>query len=126
MRVLVDSSVWIDFFCRRNSSNRLPSLLTEDIAVVNRLVMAEIVPALKIKKDRRTIALLELLVSYDLHIDWAEIIELQTRFVKEFKYFVGITDLIIFQNACDNDLIIYSFDRDIIGLCKLNKYPCLE
>lgn len=126
MRILIDSSVWIDFFRRKNSPNRLAALLTEDLAVVNRLVMAEIVPALRIKGNKRMIGLLKLLVSYDLRIDWDELIELQTRFVKEFKYFVGITDLIIFQNARDNDLVIYSFDRDMIRLCKLNKYGILE
>ena len=126
MRVLIDSSVWIDFFRRTSPANRLPSLLTEDLAVVNELVMAEIVPALKVKRDKKTIALLELLISYPINIDWNEIIDLQARFVKEFKYFAGIADLIIFQNACQNDLVMYSFDRDMIGLCKLNKHSFLE
>jgi predicted nucleic acid-binding protein len=126
MRVLVDSSVWVDFFRRKNPKNRLPALLAEDLAVVNRLVMTELVSALKIKKDRNTISLLNLLINYDLYINWNEIIDLQTRFVRQFKNFVGIIDMIIFQNARDNDLIIYSFDRDMIRLCKLNNYTFLR
>lgn len=126
MRVLTDSSVWIDFFRRTNSANRLPPLLAEDLAAVNDVVMAEIVPALRVKRDKKTIALLKIVISYPIHIDWNEIIDLQTRFVKEFKYFVSITDLIIFQNARQNDLVMYSLDRDMIGLCKLNKHSFLE
>jgi len=125
MKVLVDSSVWIDFFRRKNSKNRLPALLKEDLVVVNQLIIAELVPALEVKKDKQTIALLRLLLCHDIIIDWNEIIETQTRFVKAFKYFVGIADLIIFQNAHKNDLMLYSLDKDIVRLCELNKHPIL-
>ncbi|MCL5268525.1 MAG: hypothetical protein M1469_10545 [Bacteroidetes bacterium] len=126
MKVLVDSSVWIDFFRRRNSANQLPVLLREDLAVVNQLIMAEIVPALEIRKQKSTIADLKILTIYEMNINWDEIVKLQIRFVKEFKYFVAITDLAIFQNARENDLVLYSPDRDLISLCKMTRHTSLK
>ena len=77
MKVLVDSSVWIDFFRRRNSANQLPVLLREDLAVVNQLIMAEIVPALEIRKQKSAIADLKILTNYEMNINWDELVKLQ-------------------------------------------------
>lgn len=126
MKVLVDSSVWIDFFRRKNSANQLPELLRADLAVVNQLIMAEIVPALEIRKQRSAIADMNILPNYEMNINWDEIVRLQIRFVKEFRYFVAITDLAIFQNARENDLVLYSFDRDLISLCKMTRHASLK
>jgi predicted nucleic acid-binding protein len=100
--------------------------LREDLAVVNQLIMAEIVPALEIRKQKSAIADLKILTNYEMNISWDEIVKLQIRFVKEFKYFVAITDLAIFQNARENDLVLYSFDRDLISLCKMTRHTFLK
>lgn len=119
MKVLVDSSVWIDFFRRKNTSNRLHELLLEDLVVTNSLILAEIIPALKVKKRKDIIDLLKLVESYPMETDWEDVVDIQLKFVNEFKYLVGISDILIFQNAQQNELMIYSYDQDVHRLCEL-------
>ncbi len=126
MRVLVDSSVWIDFFRRKNESNRLGFLLAEDLVVTNSLVLAEIVPALRLKKRKDVIRLLNILEAHEIKADWNEVIDIQMKFVSRFNYFVGISDILIFQNSIQNDLMLYSFDRDVIRLCELHNQKLLK
>ena len=46
MSILVDSSVWIDFFRNKNSKNQLPQLLSEDLVFTNDIILAELIPSL--------------------------------------------------------------------------------
>ena len=94
--------------------------------MVNQLIMAEIVPALEIRKQKSAIGDLKILPNYEMNINWDQIVRLQIRFVKEFRYFVVITDLAIFQNARENDLVLYSYDRDLISLCKMTRHATLK
>lgn len=125
MNILADSSVWIDFFRRKNEENRLPFYLSNDLIVINDLILSEIVPALKIKKQNDTIKFLQIILKSPLSINWDEIIELQFSFIKKHNHFIGIPDLIIFQNARQNGLRLYSYDKDIIQLCEFYHYSCL-
>jgi len=122
MKVLADSSTWIDFFRRKSSSNQISVLLSEDLVVTNSLILAEIVPALKVKKRKDIVSLLEMLECSDMDVDWNEVVEIQMNFVGTYKYFVGIPDILIFQNALQNNYMLYSFDADINKLCDLFGY----
>lgn len=126
MKVLVDSSVWIDFFRRRNNVNRLPTLLAEDLAVTNPLILAEIIPALELKNEKETVRLLRNFDVFALDPDWDDVIRLQVKFVKRHGYYIGIPDLLIVQNALQNDLPIYSFDSDVKKLCDLVDHEWLN
>jgi predicted nucleic acid-binding protein len=126
MKVLVDSSVWIDFFRRRNNVNRLPTLLVEDLAVTNPLILAEIIPALELKNERETVRLLRTFDVFALDPDWDDVIRLQVKFVRRYGHYLGISDLLIVQNAVQNDLPIYSFDNDVKKLCDLVGHECLN
>jgi len=120
MRVLADSSVWIDFFRRKNKSNRLTDLLAEDLVVTNRLILAEILPALKLKAKSDIIGLLRVLMTYEIEPDWEKVIQIQLGHVQRYRTFVGIPDIMIFQNAQQHGLVIYSFDQDVLNLCEMN------
>lgn len=126
MKILVDSSIWIDFFRRKNSANQLPTLLAEELAVTNPVILTEILPSLKIAKQSKTIELIEIIETIELNIDWNLIIETQVQYSRKFHHFVGIPDIIIVQNALSNNLIIYSFDKDILNLCEILKCKTLE
>ena len=47
----------------------------------------------------------------ELEIDWDEIIDMQTRNLLHGINKVGIPDLIIAQNAINNNLFLFSFDK---------------
>ena len=111
MRVLVDSSVWIDYFRSGDNSSRLDNLINENLLVINDIVLAELIPYLRIKKQTSVIKLLYEINQLPLVINWEEIITLQTKCLKSGSNGIGIPDLIIAQNAFQNDCSIYSLDK---------------
>ena len=111
MSVLVDSSVWIDYFRGSNHVDRLDFLIDEGLLVTNDLILAELIPPLNIRKQRRVISLLKALVRIPVNIDWENIIDMQTKCIRNGINKVGIPDLIIAQNAILNNLDLYSHDK---------------
>ena len=122
MSVLVDTSVWIDYFRGGNSSERLDFLIDENILVINDLILAELVPFLKVQSKRKIINLLYDINRLILSINWRQILEYQYECLKNGLNGIGIPDLIIAQNAKQNRCEIYSLDnhfllmKDILGL----------
>lgn len=121
MSVLVDSSIWIDYFKGGNNSAEMDSLLTENLVVTNDLILAELVPFLKIKNEQNIIRLLKKVYRRPLIINWDQISEIQFRCLKEGINGIGIPDLIIAQDAKRNDYAIYSLDRHFSLLSSLLK-----
>ena len=126
MSVLVDTSVWIDYFRGGNNSANLDFLIDENLLFTNDIVLAELIPFLKIRNQKKIIDLLKNINKLDLSIDWHQIIEYQYKCIKTGLNGVGIPDLIIAQNAIQNYCEIYSLDnhfiliQDVIGF---QKYP---
>jgi predicted nucleic acid-binding protein len=111
MQILVDSSIWIDYFRDGTNSSRLDYLIDENILVINDLILAELVPFLRIKNQREIISLLNSISKLDLVIGWEQIIDYQLRCLKQGINGVGLPDLIIAQNAIQNHCEIYSLDN---------------
>ena len=111
MRVLVDTSVWIEYFRRGKDSEKLDFLIVENLLVTNDLILAELVPFLKIQNQRKVIELLFDIDKLLLSIDWSQIIGDQYKCLKNGLNGVGIPDLIIAQNAKQNDCQIFSLDN---------------
>jgi len=111
MSVLVDTSVWIDYFRGGKNSERLDFLIDEDLVVINDLILAEMVPFLKVRNQREIIKLLYNINKLDLTINWDQIIEFQLTCLKNGLNGIGIPDLIISQNAIQNRCEIYSLDN---------------
>ncbi len=111
MPALVDSSVWIDYFRSGENSSKLDWLIDENILVINDLILAELIPFLKIKNQRKIIRLLNSVGKLRLNIDWDQIIDYQHKFLKKGINGIGIPDLIIAQNAIQNYCEIYSLDN---------------
>ena len=109
--VLVDTSVWIAFFKGREEAKTLFPLLDANQVCTNALILAELLPFLRQKKEITLIGLLNTIERMKLEIDWNEIMEMQTGNLKNGINRVGIPDLIIAQNAIRNDLMLFSFDR---------------
>ena len=121
MRILVDTSIWIDYFRGGEHSAVLDHLIDENLLVTNEIILAELVPYLKIKKQTAVIQLLHEIKQIPLVIDWEEIIEFQVRCLEAGENGVGILDLIIAQNAMDNDCVAYSLDKHFSLLSRVMK-----
>ncbi|KAA0257667.1 PIN domain-containing protein [Deferribacter autotrophicus] len=111
MLVLVDSSVWIQYFKSGEGVEKLDSLIDRDVIVTNKIILAELVPFLKIKKQNKLVTLFQSLRETELNINWDEIIEIQYKCLKAGINGIGIPDLIIAQNAFQNKCKLYTLDR---------------
>ncbi len=111
MSVLVDTSVWVEYFRSGNNSEKLDFLIDENLIVTNDLILAELIPFLKVQKQRKLTNLLLNINKVNLSISWGQIIEYQYKCLKNGLNGVGIPDLIIAQNAKQNNCKIYSLDN---------------
>ncbi len=109
--VLVDTSVWIDFFKGKDTAKSLNDLIDSNNLCINNLILAELIPSINHKKEFELKELLESVFRVTVDIDWNSLIAMQTINLKNGITNVGISDLIIVQNAIDNDLEIFAFDK---------------
>ncbi|GAX60193.1 tryptophan synthase alpha chain [Candidatus Scalindua japonica] len=119
MQVLVDTSIWVDYFRSGIKSSELSILIDENLIVTNDIIIAELIPYLKVKRQNKIIQLLSEIMKFPLKIDWEEIIQLQVKCLKSGISGVGIPDLIIAQNSRQNSCSIYSLDRHFLMLQKI-------
>jgi predicted nucleic acid-binding protein len=122
MSVLVDTSIWIEYFRTGNNSEKLEYLIDENLIVINDLILAELVPSLRVRNQRKIIKLLNDINKLELSINWDQLIEFQFKCLKNGLNGIGIPDLIVAQNAKQNHCEIYSLDshfklmKDILRL----------
>ncbi len=121
MAVLVDTSIWIDYFRGGENSVDMEFLIDENLIITNDIILAELIPYLKIKKQTKVVNLLYEVTKMPLDIHWEEIIAFQLRCLKSGANGVGIPDLIIAQNAKQNNCTIYSLDKHFRLLNKVLK-----
>ena len=111
MSVLVDTSIWIDYFKKGTNFEKLDFLIDENLVVINDLILTELIPFLKVRNHRKVIKLLHNINKLELIINWEQIVEYQYKCLKNGINGVGIPDLIIAQNAKQNHCEIYSLDN---------------
>lgn len=111
MSVLVDTSIWIEYFRSGNRSERLDFLIDENLIVINDLILAELVPSLRVLNQRKIIKLLYDINKLELSINWNQLIDFQFKCLKNGLNGIGIPDLIVVQNAKQNRCQIYSHDN---------------
>jgi predicted nucleic acid-binding protein len=111
MSVLVDTSIWIEYFRNGNNFEKLDILIDENLVVTNDLILAELIPFLKIRNQKRLINLLYKINKLEIVVNWKQIIDYQYKCLKKGLNAIGIPDLIITQNAKQNHCSIYSLDN---------------
>lgn len=109
-KVLVDSSVWIDFF-KGNEILHLERLIQEDLVCTNEIILCEILPYILLKKRNDIAQSLLALEKIALSIDWRIIQQYQFLNLRNGINKVGIPDLIILQQVIDEKLTLFSFDK---------------
>ena len=117
-QILVDSSVWISFFKGNISKEPFFTLIDTNQLCINDLILSEIVPSLLFKKEHKLIDILKQIERSPLNIDWTSIIEFQTRNISRGINKVGVPDLIIMQNAIQNNLKLYTLDSHFKQMSK--------
>jgi predicted nucleic acid-binding protein len=126
MSVLVDTSVWVEYFSGGYNSVKLDFLIDENLIVINDLVLAELVPFLKVRNQRKVIKLLFNIKKLSLSIHWSQIIEYQFKCLKNGLNGIGIPDLIVAQNAKQNHCEIYSLDNHFMLMKDILEFQLLK
>ena len=111
MQILIDSSVWIDYFRSGALTSKLDTYIDQNLVCTNHLILAELIPFLKVKKQFKVIKLLESLTNIALNINWENIINLQSTCIQKGINKVGIPDFIILDNVIQNNLDLYTLDK---------------
>jgi predicted nucleic acid-binding protein len=118
MSILVDSSIWVDYFRGAEEAEALDLLIEENLVVINELILAELIPPLNLRMEKRLIVLLRDIKRQPLSIDWDEIIHVQALCLSKGINGVGIADLIISQNAIQGGLRLLSKDKHFALISK--------
>jgi len=124
MGYIVDSNIWIEFFNRRNYFDSVSGLLNDNKAYINGIILAELIPSSRAKREEEFIECLYGIELLELYIDWDEIIEMQYRCIKNGINKLGLLDIAIAQNAKQNNAGIFTLDRHMILLCNLIGVEC--
>ena len=111
MSVLVDSSIWIDYFRDASHDTQIDALLDDNAVAINDLILAELIPVLKLKRQQTLVKLLKTIRRLPLVIDWNDLIEMQVRCLRKGLNRIGIPDLIIAQNAMQHKVTLFSDDK---------------
>jgi predicted nucleic acid-binding protein len=118
MSVLVDSSIWVDYFRAGGQGDTMDLLIEENLIVTNDLVLSELIPPLTIRHEKKLISLLREIKKQPLAIDWDGIVQMQLICLKNGINGVGIPDLIIAQNTIQGRLKLLSNDKHFSFLAK--------
>ncbi|GJQ59587.1 MAG: PIN domain-containing protein [Candidatus Scalindua sp. AMX11] len=119
MQVLVDTSIWVDYFRGGIKSSELSALIDENLIVTNDIILTELIPSLRVKRQNKVVRLLNEIMKFPLKINWEEIIQFQIKCLKSGMSGVGIPYLIIAQNSKQNNCRIYSLDSHFRMLQKI-------
>ena len=122
MSVLIDSSVWIEYFRNGNNFEKVDFLIDENLVVINDLILVELVPFLKLRNHRKIIDLLFNLNRISIDVDWGQLIEFQYICLKSGLNGVGIPDLIVAQNVVQHNCKIYSLDKHFLEMSQLLEF----
>ena len=124
-RILVDSSVWIDFF-RTSKSTSLNLYLEEDLVSINDIILSELVPKLLLERKTEIVEGLFSLEKFPLNIDWDLIRYYQVLNLKNGINKVGIPDLIILQQVIEEKLTLFSFDKHFRLMQNFLKFDLIQ
>jgi hypothetical protein len=121
MSVLVDSSVWIDYFRDIGQAENLEFLIEENLVLTNDLILAELIPFLLFKKQKKLIQIFKEIKRQPIVIEWTNIIHMQTICLSKGINGVGIPDLIIAENAIQGECSLLSNDKHFLLIA--NHFP---
>ena len=120
---LVDTSVWIDYFRDVGDCNFIDTLIDKNAIVTNDVILTELIPFIAAKKEALLEALLREIKLYPLEIRWEELRSIQGAALKKGINKIGLPDLIIAQNALQNNATLLTGDKHFDLLKKKTNLP---
>ncbi|MCL2477900.1 MAG: PIN domain-containing protein [Treponema sp.] len=124
MDYIIDSNIWIEFFNKRNYFDSVSDLLINNEVYINKIILAELIPSARFYNEKEFIECLDGIELLGLDIDWDEIIEIQHNCLKKGINKLGLLDIVIAQNARQNDAGIFTINRHMLLLCNLMGIEC--
>lgn len=118
--VLVDSSVWIEYFKGKANALPLNDLIDSNTVCINDLILSELIPSINLKKETYLKDILFSVAKIPIHINWNGIIDMQTLNLRNGINNVGIADLLIAQNAIENEIALFALDNHFQLMCELH------
>ncbi len=121
-RVLVDSSIWIDFFGSLSLPDSIivDELLAHGLVCTTGLIKAEVLPGARTTREFRQLKdffeALPLVPEGEAF--WEDAIRYQYLLKRRGVYRIGIPDLMIATLALRNDKLIYTKDADFPRMAK--------
>ncbi|GHV96689.1 twitching motility protein PilT [Spirochaetia bacterium] len=109
--VLIDSSVWIEYFRGNKAYQFIKVLIYNNMTCTNDLILTELLPSIRRKKEMHLEELLNSITKYEVKINWQELQDFQLLNFKHGYNNIGVTDLIIAQNCLRNNLNIIAEDK---------------
>ncbi len=109
--VLVDTSVWIAYFRGDEYTRRLDEYIDANTICTNELILSELLPLIKHKKENDLANILNTVKKLPLEINWEQIRDYQLINLQNGINKVGIPDLIIYQNAISTGATLLSGDK---------------
>ncbi|HMR17937.1 MAG TPA: PIN domain-containing protein [Sphingobacterium sp.] len=116
--ILVDTSVWIDYFRGGEHTEILDHLIRMDLVCVNEIILTELFPALHHRNQKELINALQALPCIPYEIFWEGIRLFQNLNLKNGINKVGLPDLMILQHCIDCNLELWSLDKHFMLMSK--------
>ncbi len=120
--ILVDTSAWIDGFRGGICKNILNRLIDLGEICINEVVLAELLPSIRHREETHLESLLFQLPRLRMWIDWNELVIMQTENLRHGINKVGLPDLMIVQNAIQNNVTLLSFDKHFSLMKQIFKF----
>jgi predicted nucleic acid-binding protein len=124
MNYIIDSCVWIDYFRNKINFKEISQLLIDNLVLTNKIILSELIPSAMVNKEYDFIDCLSGIDIVPLDIDWDEIIGIQYQCIKTGINKLGLLDIVIAQNAKQNNIEIFSTDKHMILLSKKMGINC--
>jgi len=126
-RVVIDTSVWIDYFIGRDADlqNKINNYIDEDRIIVSDIILAELIQGAKTEKGKRSLLYYfrNAETIYCDHTTWRKAAELSFR-LKRKGNTVHLIDCYIGVMALEVKAHIFSKDIHFAVICDYLRLPC--
>ena len=82
-RILVDTSIWIDYLEDSDSNSVLDELVVNNLVCTNDLILAELIPVIHLQQKSELVEALMSFHRHEIRIDWAQIIQMQVSNLRQ-------------------------------------------
>jgi len=111
VKILLDTSVWIEYFKGGEHSSKIDRLLEMNVVATCGVVLSELLPVLQHKKQNTLVALLRKIHYLKYDVDWEVLIKNQTSCLAQGINKVGVPDLMISETVNQNNALLCSLDK---------------